>query len=82
MTLISILIFITIAAALGLIVVLFYEKNRLIKINHKMEMVSIIEAINIHKTQVSHRNIGLNNYDFTKYNLKESLVVQSEIKLF
>lgn len=72
----------TIAAALGLIVVLFYEKNRLIKINHKMEMVSINEAINLHKTQISLRNNGLNNYDFIKYNLKESLVVQSEIKLF
>ena len=65
---------------LGL-VVWFRLKEKLLKQQHQ-DHISVLEnAISTNLGQQNIRNEGLGRYDFMKYNLDESLVIQPEIIL-
>ena len=70
------------ACFLAMIFLMFYMKNRAIKNKHLQEINLIRNAVLIHKKQINNRERGLCNYSFLKYNLVESLKVQSDINLF
>jgi hypothetical protein len=59
----------------------FRVKNRRIVTNFAEDFLILYTEIDIHKAQICKRNDGLNYYDFLKYNLSESLVVQYNIDL-
>ena len=65
-----------------MIVLFFFRNNKELKFQHIEEINIIKKSILINKTQIKIRNEGLNSYNFIKYNLKDSLIVQSEINLF
>ncbi len=59
-----------------------FKINTTLKENHNIKIKFLKKQIHIHKSQIQKREKGLQNYDFLKYNLKESLLVQPEINLF
>jgi cell division protein FtsL len=63
-----------------LIVVYFYFKNRILKEQHHTQVRTLEENISTHLNNIIYRNNGLSVYDFLKYNLDESLLVQHSIK--
>ena len=75
-----IVLFLFVCLLLGMIQY-FYIKNRSLKLDHLQRTQIISQAVLVHKTQIKFREKGLLNYNFLKYNLDESLKVQSEIKL-
>ena len=42
---------------------------------------TIYAELDTHSTQMDKRSLALNRYDFLKYNLREVLVIQQQIKL-
>jgi hypothetical protein len=63
---------------IGLMVWFFNTKNAMGRLHN--QNVSILEsAICNNRNQINFRNSKLNRYDFLKYNLEESLVLQPEI---
>lgn len=82
MSLIPLLILVIITCAIGAIFLLFIKKNKEIKMQHLQEINFLQKSILNQKSQINYRDNGLNNYSFSKYNLSDSLLVQSEINLF
>ena len=60
---------------------LFRNKNQKIRGVYAEKISHLYNQLEAHNAQINIRSIGLNRYDFLKYNLLEALVVQSEIKL-
>lgn len=60
---------------------IFRSKNQQIKTGYAKRISRLNTQMEIHTKQVFKRNQRLNQYDFTKYNLTEALVVQAEIQL-
>lgn len=82
MALIPLFILLIVICLIGAITLWFFKKNKNLKTKHNLEMTVIKDAIIIHNSQMNNRDSGLNLYNFLKYNLDESLKVQSEINLF
>ena len=62
-------------------VVLFvHQRNtkKLVEV-HKAEMARLNTDYDRNRAQVDKRELGLNRYDFLKYNLQQSLIVQPDI---
>ena len=59
----------------------FFKKNQEIKLSHVQKIQTLNQSILLHKTQLTFRDKGLLQYNFLKYNLDESLIVQPNIKL-
>lgn len=79
------MIYVLIGAYLCLLIGILFFHYRIInalKANHIQKKNSIKDQVNYQKTQIQIRKKGLCNYDFLKYNLRESLLVQSDIQLF
>jgi len=74
------LIFILVCVICGLILY-FYSENKKLKQKHFHDIHALQQSISLHKTQISFREKGLEQYRFLKYNLEESLVLQPKIKL-
>ncbi len=81
MTFISIIILVF-TCFLVMIVLFFTRRNKQLKQLHVQELYLIKKSILINKKQISKRDKGLCGYNFLKFNLSESLIVQSEINLF
>jgi len=60
---------------------LFRNKNRKIQGIYAEKMTALNVQLEINKKQLHIRSMGLNRYDFLKYNLLDALVIQSEIRL-
>jgi len=60
---------------------LFRIKNRKIQVIYAEKMTALNDQLEINKNQLHIRSMGLNRYDFLKYNLLDALVIQSEIRL-
>jgi hypothetical protein len=60
---------------------IFRNKNREIRTIYTETMTELNTQMEINQKQLHTRSMGLNRYDFLKYNLLEALVVQSEIRL-
>ena len=82
MDLLSFIILLIFTFFLVMILLFFFRNNKELKLQHIEEVNGIKKSILIHKTQIKVRNNGLNSYNFIKYNLNDSLKVQSEINLF
>ena len=65
-----------------LIGMFFNRRLKAQKKNHSLQVNQLQYCINIHKSQVTFRDKKLNKYDFLRYNLSESLVMQEEMKCF
>ncbi len=65
---------------LGMLLWAYFE-NRKLSNNHRENVNSLEKAIAINYGQIDFRKLQLDNYQFMKYNLRESLVVQPKIKL-
>ena len=63
------------------LILYFYKKNKKIKQKHFHDIHTLQQTISLHKTQISYREKGLEQYRFLKYNLEESLVMQPKINL-
>ncbi len=61
--------------------VFFRIKNNKIKLVFSEKIQALYSELNTHTTQVAKRSEGLNRYDFLKYNLREALIIQEQIKL-
>lgn len=59
----------------------FRIKNKRIIIDFTEKIMKLYTEIEIHKRQISRRTDDLNYYDFLKYNLREALVIQNQIRL-
>lgn len=60
---------------------IFRNKNQKIQGVYAEKLADLNTQLKNHKEQINTRSIGLNRYDFLKYNLLEALVVQPEIRL-
>ena len=63
------------------LVIRFRLKEKQLEQQHLEHILVLENAISLNKGQMRTRNKGLGCYDFLKYNLDESLVVQPEIKI-
>lgn len=66
---------------LALIWLLFYRKNKRLTAVHRDQTDSLKIEVSLHQSQIEFRQESLNRYDFLRYNIKEALIVQQEIKL-
>jgi len=64
-----------------LMISLYFETKKQLVLRHKQKCNSLEIEINRTKFQLEFRDKGLNKYNFQIYNLSDSLLVQSEIKL-
>ncbi len=64
------------------VVFLFLLENKKRYQEHQKAIKGIKQSITIHNDQMNFRNDNLQKYNFLKYNLRESLVVQIEIEQF
>ncbi len=64
-----------------MIFLFFYKKNNWIKRSHYQQVLQLQQELSLHKTQINFRLKRLQTYNFERYNLSESLQVQSEINL-
>lgn len=62
-------------------IVLFIQKHRKEVISFLATMKELTSLIEQHKSQIRIREKHLNRYSFLKYNLKEVLNIQIDIKL-
>lgn len=76
--LITICITVVVCVTLGLY---FQYKNRNLKHLAISQEVYLIEETLKHRNQIQWRQSNLDKYHFLRYNLDESLVVQSEINI-
>jgi len=60
---------------------IFKNKNLKMKGVYTEKLADLNTQLKNHRKQINTRSIGLNRYDFLKYNLLEALVVQPEIRL-
>jgi len=58
----------------------FFYKNKEIEQAHRFRVELINKTISLQKEQINFRIKSLQGYDFLKYNLNESLILQPEIK--
>jgi hypothetical protein len=77
---ISQLISLCVASLVIVIVAIFKRQEREITNDFFDRTQTIIDAITMHKQQISIRQKALNVYDFLKYNISEALLKQSNIK--
>ena len=75
------LLLLILVSVIGGLILFFYKANKKIKQDHFHDIHALQQSISLHKTQISFREKGLENYRFLKYNLEESLVMQPKIKL-
>lgn len=61
------------------LVVWFFNVNNSMGLLHKQNISVLETAIYNNRNQMKFRNSNLNRYDFLKYDLDESLLVQYEI---
>lgn len=73
---ISILVFVIIA-----IILWFIYQNRLIAHSHRAAISFIENAILTNRSQINFRIHYLNNYDLLQYNLRDALIIQTEIEV-
>jgi len=69
---------------IGLIILmisLYFKTRKQLMLRHQLKCNSLETKIESIGFQLEFRNKGLNNYNFQTYNLKDSLLVQSEINL-
>jgi len=59
----------------------FHFKNRKIKEAHLNYVNVLIDSISIQKKQIDFRNNSFKKYNFLKFNLEDSLIIQPEIQL-
>jgi len=59
----------------------FFRNKKILEKNHHQQIIKLQQQISLQKTQINYRTKGLQEYNFLKYNLNESLQVQPEIKL-
>lgn len=59
----------------------FKHKNNQLKQEHNSNVRQLSTALNHHKSQVIKRQIFLDTYDFLRYNLREALLVQQDIRI-
>jgi len=52
-----------------------------LRISSSKKENQLIQTISIHHLQLQRRKLGLDRYDFLKYNLSEALIIQPEIKI-
>lgn len=64
------------------VIFLFIVENKKMQLHHKKTLIGMKKAITIQHGQMNFRNDNLQKYNFLKYNLKEALVVQKEIKIY
>ena len=70
---------IILSSIIGLLVWFFTGKRELARLHD--EQISMLEtAISTNHFQINFRNSNLNNYDFLKLNLNETLIIQPEIQ--
>ncbi len=60
---------------------MFLLEKEKIKQEHKETVKLIKQSISTHSEQIKFRSKNLQNYNFSIYNLNESMVVQNEIEL-
>jgi hypothetical protein len=70
---------ILLSSIIGLLVWFFTGKRALARV-HNEEIAMLETAISTNRFQINFRNSNLNNYDFLKLNLNETLIVQPEIQ--
>ncbi|MCW5520016.1 hypothetical protein J1N09_09215 [Aureitalea sp. L0-47] len=78
MTDIIVCVFICIVAA---VLLLHYRNVRRITTEHNNEMTYMNNEYEKNRSQMVKRESGLNGYDFLKYNLQQSLIVQPGISI-
>ncbi len=77
----QIIIILALVLSTGGLVYWFLNKKRIMDLLHS-ENISVLErAMTLHRSQIDFRKYNLNNYDFLKYNLQDTLVVQPKILL-
>jgi hypothetical protein len=59
----------------------FYYKNKENRMKFEHRKAKIIQKLGLHNEQLERRRIGLDRYDFLKYNLSEALITQSSIDI-
>jgi len=63
---------------MGILLYYFYERKKLYNA-HKREIASLSAALTAHSYQIDFRRKNLDRYNFSIYNLEESLVAQPQI---
>ena len=63
------------------LVIRFRLKEKQLEQQHMEHILVLENAISLNQGQMGIRNKGLGRYDFLKYNLDESLVVQEDISI-
>ena len=61
--------------------VIFRKKNQQMSAAYYKRMNELNLQLDANTEQIFTRSEGLNSYDFLKYNLREALIVQSQIRL-
>lgn len=69
------------AVFLIVILLLFYKEHSRSESKHLQNLNRLNKLIFLNKKQINYREKGLQLYNFTLYNLEESLRVQANIKL-
>ena len=80
MSLETVLIVVTVVFLIA-IKLYFHKKKKTVRATHIANIMDIQKAIHLHQKQINNREACLQRYDFTRYNLKEVLVVQADILL-
>jgi len=75
---ITLLVVGTIGVLLG---VIFRKKNQQMSAGYRKRMSELNLQLETNTQQIFTRSEGLNTYDFLKYNLREALIIQSQIRL-
>lgn len=60
---------------------IFRNKNQKIQRIYAEKLTKLNTQLEINKKQIHKRSMGLDRYDFLRYNLFDALVIQSEIRL-
>ncbi len=76
---VSIYIFLFLIISISLLLLYFKVQKAKISADHFNKIDGIELEIERNKHQIKVRGIGLNKYNFLKYNLDEALIVQPEI---
>ena len=63
------------------LILYFFRKKKVLEKSHHQQILKFQQQLFLQKAQLNFRKNGLQKYNFMKYNLNESLLVQSEINL-
>lgn len=75
------LIGVVVTISCACLIAFFIKANRRELVLFLIRMKKLTVGIETHKSQIQLRETNLNRYSFLKYNLKEALKVQIDIKL-